>query len=147
MEVKTGYKQTEVGLTPDDWQLNTLSNISIKIGDGIHSTPIYSTNGEYFFINGNNLYQGHIRITSDTKTSDFSEFKKHGKNLGDRTLLLSINGTIGNLAVYRGEPVFLGKSAAYLNIVDITKMVLVGNLDYQENLGYLYLRRGKCLSN
>lgn len=116
MEMKKGYKQTQGGEIPEDWQLVELRNITTEIGDGIHSTPIYSTNGEYFFINGNNIHEGHIRITSDTKSTDYSEFKKHKKNLGDRTLLLSINGTIGNLGVYAGEPVFLGKSAAYMNV-------------------------------
>ena len=117
MGVMAGTKQTEVGVIPKDWQLIVLSNITTEIGDGIHSTPIYSTNGEYFFINGNNIHEGHIRITSDTKSANYSEFKNHKKNLGDKTLLLSINGTIGNLALYAGEPVFLGKSAAYLNVV------------------------------
>ena len=43
-----------------------------------------------------------------------SEFEKHKTNLHKGTLLLSINGTIGNLAFYKGESVVLGKSAAYL---------------------------------
>ena len=31
--------------------------------------------------------------------------------------IISINGTIGNLATFNGETVVLGKSAAYINIV------------------------------
>lgn len=32
-----------------------------------------------------------------------------------RTVLLSINGTVGNVALYTGEKIILGKSAAYIN--------------------------------
>ncbi|MFZ2448968.1 MAG: restriction endonuclease subunit S, partial [Methylovulum miyakonense] len=111
-----GYKQSEVGVIPEDWNPVVLSMITSEIGDGIHSTPTYSPNGEYFFINGNNIRDGRIVVTENTMLVDYSEFKKNKKNLDDRTVLLSINGTIGNLALYAGEAVMLGKSAAYLNV-------------------------------
>lgn len=44
--------------------------------------------------------------------------EQHAVPLNDRTVLMSINGTIGNLALYRGERVMLGKSAAYINCTD-----------------------------
>lgn len=116
MELRSGYKQTEIGVIPEDWNPVMLNTITSEIGDGIHATPAYSSNGEYFFINGNNICDGHIVVTEDTKLVDHSEFKKHKKNLGDRTILLSINGTIGNLGLFAGEAVMLGKSAAYLNV-------------------------------
>lgn len=37
-----------------------------QYGDGIHGTPKYNENGEYFFINGNNLENGKIVINKDT---------------------------------------------------------------------------------
>ena len=43
------------------------------------------------------------------------EYKKHFIDLSENTILLSINGTIGNVARYHGEKVILGKSAAYIN--------------------------------
>jgi type I restriction enzyme, S subunit len=42
------------------------------------------------------------------------EFLKYKLNLNKNTLLLSINGTIGNVAFYKDELVILGKSAAYI---------------------------------
>ena len=91
-----------------------LSEITSKIGDGIHSTPYYSDTGIFPFINGNNLVNGKIHFDQSTKRVDKNEFEKHNTNLEKETLLLSINGTIGNLAFYKGERVVLGKSAAYL---------------------------------
>ncbi len=106
-------------------QINTIPRTTIKlvdatsrIGDGLHGTPIYDDRGEYYFINGNNLDNGYISIKKDTKKVGESEFTKHKKDLNKHTLFLSINGTIGNLARYRGEKCILGKSAAYINIKD-----------------------------
>ena len=47
-----------------------------------------------------------------------SEYKKYKLDLGKNTVLLSINGTIGNLSFYRNEKVILGKSACYINCND-----------------------------
>ena len=116
MDLKLGYKQTEVGVIPEDWELQTLYDITSEIGDGIHSTPNYSDSGNYYFINGNNIQNGKIRISRETKKVNYSEFKKYQKNLGNRTILLSINGTIGNLGLYNSELIILGKSAAYLTV-------------------------------
>ncbi|WP_179147425.1 hypothetical protein [Cylindrospermopsis raciborskii] len=38
-----------------EWEEKKLADVTQNIGDGIHSTPIYNENGEYYFINGNNL--------------------------------------------------------------------------------------------
>ncbi|HDZ9126535.1 TPA: restriction endonuclease subunit S [Vibrio cholerae] len=111
-----GLKLTEIGLVPEDWPLSTFGSICSAIGDGIHSTPIFNSNGEYYFVNGNNLVHGRVTLSDDTKKADNVEFNKHQKPLGDRTILISINGTIGNIAIYRSEKIILGKSAAYLNI-------------------------------
>lgn len=85
-------------------------------GDGIHGTPIYDDNGEYYFINGNNLINGEIYIDNNTLRISEKEYKKIKRNLGTNTLLLSINGTLGRIAEYKGEKIALGKSACYLNI-------------------------------
>lgn len=102
----------------NNWTLTTLEECTTQIGDGIHGTPIYDNKGDYSFINGNNLNRGQIVIKDNTKRVDRSQFEKHGKRLDERTILLSINGTLGNTAYYRGERVILGKSACYLQVRD-----------------------------
>jgi type I restriction enzyme S subunit len=117
MEVKPCYRQTEVGVIPDEWEVADLSAVTTQIGDGLHGTPVYSPNGGYFFINGNNLCDGRIVATNETQAVEKAQFVKHRKPLGDRSILMSINGTIGNLALFDGEPVVLGKSVAFLNVL------------------------------
>jgi type I restriction enzyme S subunit len=87
-----------------------------EIGDGIHGTPIYSPDGEYYFINGNNLKDGIIAINDDTLKLSESEFQRIKRPLSSNSILISINGTIGNVSLYNGEKVALGKSACYINV-------------------------------
>lgn len=104
-----------LGDIPEHWQITRLSRLTIKIGDGLHGTPEYVDESPYYFINGNNLSNGSIKVVSSTRCVSADEFQKHKIALDESTLLLSINGTIGNVALYRGEPIILGKSAAYIN--------------------------------
>ncbi|MFS1134778.1 restriction endonuclease subunit S [Enterococcus hirae] len=91
------------------------------MGDGLHGTPSYSEDGDVFFINGNNLVNGKISITKETKFVNESDQSKDDKSLNVNTILMSINGTIGNLAWYNNEKVMLGKSIAYLTVSDFDK--------------------------
>lgn len=93
-----------------------LSDVTSIIGDGIHGTPNYDPNGIYYFINGNNLSNRQIRIKDDTKRVSYDEYEKYKKPLNKNTILVSINGTIGNIGTFKGEKVILGKSACFFNI-------------------------------
>lgn len=98
------------------WIEVSLGEISEKIGDGIHGTPNYNNSGNYYFINGSNLIDNSIKITETTKRVDHDEYLKHRKELSNNTVLVSINGTIGNTALYNNENIVLGKSACYINL-------------------------------
>ena len=124
-----------------EWPLVTLKDVTSILGDGLHGTPVYDANGEYLFINGNNLTSGKIEVNTTTKRVSYSEYLKYKKNLTERTILVSINGTLGNIAFYAGEKVVLGKSACYLNVLDevdkhFVRYVLESNIfqDYIQNL-------------
>lgn len=112
----------------EKWDVRSLDQLMTKIGDGLHSTPVYDDLGEYFFINGNNLVDGRIVITESTKRVNRTEYNKYKIDLNDKSILLSINGTIGNLALYNRERVVLGKSACYLNVGSATDRIFVFNL-------------------
>ena len=112
----------------DAWEQRKLSEGTSKIGDGLHGTPNYSDNGDVFFINGNNLVNGKIVITKETKLVTESNQSKDDKLLNRDTILMSINGTIGNLAWYNNERVMLGKSAAYLTVSNFDKKFIFSYL-------------------
>ena len=108
---------------PTSWSWARLASITSILGDGIHGTPEYDVTGTVYFINGNNLSNGSIEIKADTKKVSEQEAEKHKRLLNSTTVLVSINGTLGNVAFYNGENVILGKSACYFN--------LMGNIDKQ----------------
>jgi type I restriction enzyme S subunit len=112
------------------WKIVPLGSLSLKISDGIHTTPKYSNEGNFYFINGNNLFDSKVNIFSETKKVDHSEYLKYKKDLDKKnTLLLSINGTIGTVAYYNDEQVVLGKSCAYIKL----------NSDVNPNFIFYYL--------
>ena len=102
---------------PETWKWVRLKELTDSIGDGIHGTPVFRENGGYFFVNGNNLSKGQIIFHKDTQQVDESEFLKYWKPLKLSTVLISINGTIGNIAFYNNESIILGKSACYINLL------------------------------
>ncbi|UQB41359.1 restriction endonuclease subunit S [Thiomicrospira microaerophila] len=103
---------------PKGWVAVRLKDLVSVLGDGIHGTPSYDEKGDYFFVNGNNLIEEAIQIKPDTKKVNKSEYEKHKKPLCERTLLVSINGTLGKVGFYAGEKVMLGKSACYFNLLE-----------------------------
>jgi type I restriction enzyme S subunit len=106
-----------IGEIPESWIVGKLNFYCDRIGDGLHSTPIYDDNGEYHFINGNNIKNGKVIITENTRKVNEVEFNNHFIKLSNsHTLLLSINGTIGNVSYYNDEKVILGKSVGYINL-------------------------------
>ena len=102
---------------PDTWKWVRLNNLVSVLGDGIHGTPIFDEAGTHYFVNGNNLVKGNIVFKADTKKVSTSEYEKHKKPLDENTILISINGTIGNYAFYANEPIILGKSACYFSVL------------------------------
>ena len=110
-----------------NWPRKPLNDVCDGIGDGLHGTPEYDDNGDYPFINGNNLIDGNIVITPATKMVAEDTYKKHLINICENAILISINGTLGKMAFYHGEKVMLGKSACYCNLKpDINKTFVYG---------------------
>ena len=120
------------------WDTAELNSVCDGIGDGLHGTPEYDESGDYPFINGNNLMSGIIEITPATKMVNEETYKKHFIELTDNAILLSINGTLGKLAFYNGEPVMLGKSACYCNLKpEINREFVYGVMKTEAFMGFL----------
>lgn len=142
------YK-TVVSDDPNNWQTVLLEEVTSVLGDGLHGTPEYEDAGEYYFINGNNLVEGVIVTNDKTRKTSKAEYLKYSKPLNERTILVSINGTLGNVALYSGEKVILGKSACYFNVLEnvdknFIKYVVI-NKDFQN---YIHnLATGSTIKN
>lgn len=94
----------------------TLIDICDDLGDGLHAAPEFSQDGEYLFVNAQNLRDGYIIDIGNEKRAKCSEWEKYKIDLNERTIIYSIDGTIGNMARYRGEKCILGKGACYIKL-------------------------------
>lgn len=99
------------------WKKKTLNDMVYKLGDGLHGTPSYSEESEYYFINGNNLVEGNIIVNKLTKKVNHEQYLKYRKDLNENTILVSINGSLGRIAFYKNEKIILGKSVCYFNLI------------------------------
>jgi type I restriction enzyme S subunit len=133
-----------------EWETKKLEQLSSKISDGIHSTPEYNEDGDYYFVNGNNLKNGVIILDENTKKVTKEEYLKHYRELTNQTILMSINGTIGNLAFYNEEKIMLGKSACYININStLTNKFFISNQLASSKIQYYYTSKltGSTIKN
>jgi type I restriction enzyme S subunit len=100
MELKPGYKQTEVGVIPEEWDVRPLSNISLKIMVGIASaaTHAYRLSG-IPMIRNQNIKPGHL-LDSDLLFID-QEYEKtyRNKRLLEGDLLTTRTGYPGTTCI------------------------------------------------
>jgi type I restriction enzyme S subunit len=69
MELKPGYKQTEVGVIPEDWDVKPLSKLPCEAIDCHHSTPIWKESGE-IVIRNQNIRDGRLNLTVASYTDE-----------------------------------------------------------------------------
>jgi type I restriction enzyme, S subunit len=117
MELKPGYKQTEVGMIPEEWETFQLKGISTKITDGEHVTPQRTTHG-YYLLSARNVLNGKIDI-SDVDYVGAKEYRRIRQRCAPEAgdILISCSGSIGRIAVVpvRFECVLV-RSAALVKI-------------------------------
>lgn len=107
-----------IGRIPQHWSVIKFKYISDAIGDGLHSTPEYDADGDYYFLNGNNIGAETLVFKENTDRLNEVEFHKYKPvNINDRTILITLNGaTYGKTSFYNSEKVLLGKSAGYITL-------------------------------
>jgi type I restriction enzyme, S subunit len=113
MEMKRGYKQTEVGVIPEDWCVFLLSECAKRITDGEHLTPKRSANG-YYLLSARNILNGRIDL-SDVDYVEVDEYLRIRQRCNPETgdVLISCSGTVGRVAtVPKGLECVMVRSAA-----------------------------------
>ncbi|MBD2096817.1 restriction endonuclease subunit S [Trichocoleus sp. FACHB-591] len=130
--VRNGYKQTEVGVIPKDWEISELSE-KARIIDSLHQTPKFCENG-YSMVRVADIKPGDLCLDETLKVSDavFEEFtRSYRPKRGD--IVLSRVGSYGITSfVETDEPFCLGQ-----NTVVIESRTLPRLLYYALNSGYV----------
>jgi type I restriction enzyme S subunit len=97
---KQGYKQTEVGLIPNDWEIKSLMDLSEKVMVGIASaaTHAYTNNGIVLFRN-QNIKPNYLDDSDILHVTEEYEIMFKGKRLKEGDLLTARTGYPGTTCI------------------------------------------------
>jgi type I restriction enzyme S subunit len=102
MEVKNGYKQTEVGIIPEEWDVDTLGPKTLKVGSGITPTggeKVYKEEGRPF-LRSQNIGWGKLLLEDVAFIDDETHETFNATEIRDKDVFLNITGaSIGRSAV------------------------------------------------
>jgi type I restriction enzyme S subunit len=96
----TKFKQTEIGKIPEDWTLEVLNDLSIKITDGTHHSPKTTESG-YLYITSKNVRPFELLIDSPLYISEKDHREIYSRcdvKLGD-VLLTKDGANTGNCTI------------------------------------------------
>lgn len=127
-KIREGYKETEIGVIPEDWECKKLSEV-VDVRDGTHDSPKQIDSG-IPLITSKNLKNGKIDLSEITYISvdDHINISKRSKvDKGD--IIFAMIGTIGNPVIIDLDYEFSIKNVALLkfNKTQISN-VLIKNL-------------------
>lgn len=150
MELRAGYKKTEVGLIPEDWVVKTIGEISNPVRGG---SPRPAGDPKYF--NGNfipwltvaaltNIPISQISVT-ETETSLTQEGSLHSRVLDKETVIVANSGATLGVAKILGIKCCANDGIAAL--IDFDKEVSKEFLIYFINTKIKYLREVVATGN
>ncbi|SER44312.1 MULTISPECIES: restriction endonuclease subunit S [Pseudomonas] len=96
MAVKLGYKQTEIGVIPEEWEVKQLGAMCIAVLDCDHSTPVWTKTGTVV-IRNQNIRNGKLDLSEASFTDE--------KHFAERTRRAV--PTFGDLVITREAPMGL----------------------------------------
>ncbi len=102
MAVMAGYKQTEVGVIPEDWEQTTIGEIATKVGSGITPRGGSSKYKEYGrpFVRSQNIGWGRLLLGDIAYIDDETHSTFSATELKENDVLLNITGaSIGRSAL------------------------------------------------
>jgi type I restriction enzyme S subunit len=99
MELKPGYKQTEVGVIPEEWQVSRLGDLAEFITSGSRGWARYYSDSGSLFIRSQNVREGMLDFSDKqhVRPPSGAEGERTGARIGD--VLITITGnSVGNVA-------------------------------------------------
>lgn len=106
-QLPKGYKQTEVGLIPNDWEVRTLGNVGeVKMCRRIFNNETSSNGTIPFFKIGTFGKEPDAYISKE----QYDEYRKRFSFPRKGDILISAAGTIGRTIIYNGEDAYFQDS-------------------------------------
>ncbi len=118
LDVPQGYKRTEVGVIPEDWEVIKGGQLFSKIQDGTHFSPKVN-GGKFLYVTSKNIKFGHL----DLRSAEYIDQAQHEAiykrcDVMKNDILLTKDGAnTGNAALNTlDEPFSLLSSVAFLRL-------------------------------
>ena len=134
--MKPGYKQTEVGVIPEDWEVISLVELASRITDGEHLTPQRAAVG-YYLLSARNIKDSRIDL-SDVDYVGEEEYRRIKQRCNPEAgdVLISCSGTVGRVAIVPpGFECVMVRSAALVKPDRTTLSGLFAQYFLQSNAG------------
>ncbi|MDD5204237.1 MAG: restriction endonuclease subunit S [Desulfobacterales bacterium] len=135
MEVKPGYKQTEVGVIPEEWEVVDFDALGRVIdGDrGVHypNGDDFSPSGYCLFLNAGNVSKEGFNFVECMFISREKDAQLNQGKLKPKDIVLTTRGTVGNLA-------YFDEAVPFANIRINSGMVILRNESLLLKTPFLY---------
>lgn len=95
MNIKTGYKQTEIGVIPEDWEVKSIGSIARIEGGYAFSSKKFLNNGKYQIVKMSNLYNGILNLERSASFLDELDECEKPYLLKKDDILITLTGTTG----------------------------------------------------
>ena len=100
MEVKEGYKNTEVGVIPEDWELLGVEKLTAFHKQGYYTQEPYSLNGKYYLLRGTDMQNTYIDLSTTPKiNANKNDYEAYKVSVGD--FLFVRSGAIGRYGIVK----------------------------------------------
>ncbi len=131
--VRAGYKQTEVGVIPEDWEVKACKELCTKIQDGTHFSPTIRGN-DFLYVTSKNIKFGYFDVSTAERidAAQHEAIYKRCDVRRDDVLLTKDGANTGNAALNDLDEQFsLLSSVAFLRF---NKELHIGNYFLQQIL-------------
>lgn len=119
-KVREGYKMTELGEIPEEWEVKKLNEVTKLIKDGTHNPPPRTENG-IPLLSAENIFNNRVKFGLNEKNISIKSYEDMHKNyvIENGDVLMTIVGTIGRTAVVKSESKFtVQRSVAIFKVKD-----------------------------
>ncbi|MGV8168820.1 MAG: restriction endonuclease subunit S [Candidatus Nanoarchaeia archaeon] len=101
---ETKFKETEIGMIPEDWEIKPLGLLLDLLKDGSHNPPKRHLTGIRFIAGASDLTYRNIDFSHCTYITeeDYNKMHRYYK-IKTNDVLLTIVGTVGNVAVVKEQ--------------------------------------------
>jgi type I restriction enzyme, S subunit len=95
MELRPGYKQTEVGVTPRDWEVISIRDVALVEGGYAFSSKKFFSIGKYQVIKMSNLYGNNLNLDRGMSFLNQIDNLEEHYLLKENDILITLTGTVG----------------------------------------------------